>query len=531
MANTTVDYSGTGPGTPPKVVDLSMGFTVDDLRRTHYIYKMYEDEWGFLQAAYDGAMELIAYGALFRHERESNENYKRRVDEAYGFSYSRSVVDLVNFYLFKEAVKRNLGKLADDDFWNKFTDDCNLDGDSLDEFLLEAGKASSVQGHIGVLVDKPNISLPTKQEEKDNNVYPYLSMYKPLAILDWSYDRDEYGRPVLIYLKLKDDEDDLYRVWTLNMWQIWAEPDPDASEGSVLGSSKAELIAEGVNPLGVIPWVWIYNGKTNKRGFGYSDITDISRIDGSIIRNLSQGEEIINYAAFPMLTRPWKLKGKQAMEEDEVGPTAVIGFDPEHPESKPSWLEAKVLEPISALFDKVIDRKIQEIYRSANIGGLQQTETSTSPKSGTALKSEFQLLNGKLVKKGKALERGEREIVWYWLLWQVMSDLFEEINIERAETYEVENLAEDLENILTSTVIVQSKEFFRRIQKKVARLMLPNADDDDIAEVDKDIDDTLDAELIYDENYTDQSISESIPGKKLDGEKQTDQTGKIIQMK
>ena len=439
------------------------------------------------------------------------------MDEAYGFSYSRSIVDLFNFYLFKESVKRSLGTLAENKLWLLFVEDSNLDGDSLDDFLLEAGKTSSIQGHLGILVDKPNVKLENKKQEKEKGVYPYLSMYKPLAILDWQYSRDEYNRPELTYLKLYDDEDDLYRIWTKEKWQIWGIPDPYSTSSSpaVTKNMKADMIDEGDNGLGEIPWIWLYNGKTSERGFGYSDISDISRIDASIIRNLSQGEEIVNYAAFPMMRKPWKPKGVK--EADEVGVTAILGFDPERPESKPDWLEARVLEPIQAIFDKIIEKKIAEIYRSANIGGMASTEIQTAPKSGTALKSEFQLLNGKLVKKGKSLEKVENQIIYYWLRWQREEKKFEEVNIERAETYEIENLAQDLENLLTSTVIVQSKEFNRRVQKKVVRLVLPGEPDDVISEIDDDIDDTIDnPEDDFDDGYSPDELPETIPGKPLD---------------
>ena len=123
----------------------TVGLTMSALQKTHELYQIYSDEWTFLQAAYNGAKDLVAYGAIVQHERESNVNYDRRIDEAYGLSYSKSIVELFNFYLFKEPVKRDLGKLGKDELWDLFTNDCNLDQDDFDEFLLGAGKASSIQ--------------------------------------------------------------------------------------------------------------------------------------------------------------------------------------------------------------------------------------------------------------------------------------------------------------------------------------------------------------------------------------------------
>jgi len=459
---------------------------------------------------------LIEYGAIFRHERESELNWKRRKEEAYGFSYSTSVIDLFNFYLFKETAKRQLDNLAEDVAWKLFNEDCNLHKDSFDDFLLAAGKASSIQGHCGILVDKPRTPLGTKGAEKAKGVYAYVSLYKPLAILDWEYERDEYNRPLLSFLKVKDDEDNLYHLWYIDHWEVWEEPDVDKGGAAITGAAPAKMLATGTHSLGEIPFVWLYNVKTTERGYGRSDIVDIARIDASIMRNLSQGEEIINYGAFPMMRKPWKPKG---VAPDEVGMTAVLGFDPEFPNSKADWLEARVLEPINAIFTVVITKKVEEIYRSANIGGMAGTEIQTQPKSGTALRSEFQLLNGKLVAKGKALEKAEKEIIRFWLMWQKQDTLYDKIVIERADTYEVDNLAQDLENIVTSTLVVQNDEFKRRIQKKVIRLMFPGEPDDVIQEMEDAVDEAIDNPPEPDEtDFTVPDEGDVIPGKPLPGD-------------
>jgi len=483
MAITTVETDETYY----RITDMPLLMSV--LQETHELYKQWDDEWAFLQAAYDGARALVAYGAILRHERESNENYQRRIDEAYGFSYSRSIVDLFNYYLFKEPVHRELGTLPNDQLWTAFTKDCNLENDDFDEFLLSAAKGASTQGHVGILVDKPAVESDTRADDVKNLIYPYLSLYKPLAILDWTFEKDKYGRPRLTYLKLKDDED-YYRLWDLEKWEVWKEPETDEEGNEATKEYKkmqAELVDEGENKLGEIPFVWLYNEKTDDRGIGSSDITDVARIDASIMRNLSQGEEIVNYAAFPMMRKPKKERGE--VEVDEAGVTAILEFDPENPNSKPDWLEAAVLEPIQAIFDIIIGKKIQEIYRSANVGGMAATEIQTQAKSGVALKTEFQLLNSKLVGKGKLLEKTEKEIIRLWLKWMKMESKFDAINIERSDTYEVENLAQDLENLLLSKqVVVGSETFSKKVQKKAARLVLSNEPDDEMKKIDTEID-------------------------------------------
>lgn len=477
------------------------------MRSTHILWDKYFEEWRFLNAAYEGVRALISYGALFQHERESEVNYERRQNVAYGFSYSKSVIDIFNSYLFKNEFPTSLPEaLTKDEQWKEFQKDCNLDGDGFKEFFVDEQRNASILGHMGLLVDKPRSENENRAEEKQEGIYPYVVAYKPQAILDWEFTREDSGRKVLSYIKVLDD-DDRYRIWTREKWEIWEITAATGSEqgdikevtrpGSQLSQSEtrgkgvaAKLIDAGDNDLGEIPWVWLHNQRSNiDSEVGISDIVDVSRIDASIIRNLSQIEEIIDYAAFPMMRKPYPEAGTGADNKDEVGVKAVLEFDPEYPESKPDWLEATVDGPVKAILD-VIAKKIAEIYRSSNIGGMSATEVSKSAKSGVALKTEFQLLNSKLVKKGKNVTLAKAKVVEYWLKWQDEWDKYkEDIKYDHITTFEVQDLAADLENILTSTILVTGSEKYKKeIQKLVVRMILPKLDDKTLAEIDKEID-------------------------------------------
>lgn len=479
-----------------------------DLKETHELYKFYFPEWVFLMASYEGAKELVRKGYLKKHERESQDNYDRRIEEAYGFSYSKSICDLFNFYLFKKPVRRDMSRLGEDPLWQWFYDDCNLFGDSWDDFLTEAGRWAGVCGFVGILVDKASRAFENRAEQLEAGVYPYVSKYFPQAILDWEYERDENNRPYLSYLKLLD-EDRKYRLWWPDSWEIWEIPedyeDEDESGAATtkVDQREAKMIAEGANEIGIIPFVWLQNLRGKIRPIGLSDIHDVSRIDVSILRNLSHGEEIITYAAFPMMRKPKQEvpPGHLAVsQEDESGVTAILEFDPENPGSKPDWLEAAVQEPISAVLSW-IERKVEEIYRSVNAGGMSSMEVSTQAKSGAALKAEFQLLNSTLVRKAMNLEKAEKRIIELWAMWENEVDLTYDVTIERERTYDVEDLATDLENILTSSIIVKSDLFNKHMQKQIVRKMMPASDIDQIKEIDDEIDQYVEPLEIPEEQF------------------------------
>lgn len=469
--------------------------TVGNLKEVHELYEDNRSEWRFLMAAYEGTRSLVDLGYLFQNERESDRNWERRCKEASGFDYTKSIVDLFNYYLFKKAVKRDLGNLSLDLQWLMFMDDCNLYGDGFDDFLTEQGRYASIYGHVGIMVDKPNAPYANREEEINAGVYPYLASYYPSAILDWEYERDDNNRPYLSYIKLKDD-DGKYRLWWPGIWEIWDLPTEEeitdkTVAGQIAQETKALLVDNGEYHINIIPFIWLINVKSKKRPIGMSDIHEVARLDVGILRNISQGEEVISYSAFPMMRKPMKEAppdgGISQPQEDHVSPTAILEFDPDKPDSKPDWLKGESRDSIDAILEW-IKLKREEIYRTVNAGGMASTEISTSAKSGVALKAEFQLLNSALVRKAKNLEKAERDIIKYWLAWQLQEELLGEITIERERTYDVEDLASDLENILTASIIVKSRTFNDRMQKNVVRQMLPGAEKEELEMIDTEID-------------------------------------------
>jgi hypothetical protein len=473
-----------------QVTDLTDQFVVgsedkQSLKATHPLYKQHLTEWQFLLACYEGVQAMLAQGLLYQNERESKKNWDRRCKEAYTFNYSRSVIDLFNFYQFKAPIRRQLGSLGDQQDWVDFETDCDRDGDNLDNFMMEQSKLADIHGHIGIFVDRPKANSPTGEFVTAADAagqYPYLCAYLPQNILDWEFERDYgTGNRLLTYLKLLDDEG-YYRLWYLDHWEVWELPVDEKG----VEAGDPNLVDSGPNPLGEIPFVWLYCEKSSQREIGRSDIRDIARIDASIMRNLSQAEEIISYSAFPMMRKPFREPG-QSESGDDVGVTAVLGFDPAHPESKPDWLSSECGPPLDAI-TAFIMKKIEEIYRASNAGGLAATEIEGQAKSGVALRTEFQLLNGKLIRKSENVVKAERQLIYFFCLWKQQPELMDDVMVERPRTFEIEDLATDLNNVLTAKTICVSATFDAELQKQTVRMMLPTVDDETISTIDDEID-------------------------------------------
>lgn len=455
--------------------NLSGDKAVEGLKQTSAIYKANIDYWKFLAAAYNGGKEFINL-VLEQHTRETVGNWEARVKEGVVFNYSAIVIDLFSFYLTEKKSNRDMGAVRKDKSWKQFLLDCDLYGTNFDEFINESQKIAAAYGAAGILVDKPSAEVKSKAQAVKNNIYPYCSVYTLPNILDWKYERDPLtNRPVLKYIKLKEF-DGTYILWWENKWEVW----------DIIDKKTAKLIKEGDNVLGEIPFIWLQNIKNPENPYiGISDIKEISRITGSIVRNISCGDEVIKFAGFPMMRKPMEEEGS---DTDVSGVQAILEFNPEFgDDGKPDWLESAIAEPIDAIL-KWVNRKIMEIFQMSHLSGVHAHEKSDQVRSGVAMRYEFQQLGRVLAKKSENLTEAELKIIYFWLKWQKMETAFSEVNVFRSKDFSVDDLNQNLENYTMSMSLVPSDLYKKQVGKSIARKMLPDIDEDEVKEIDTEID-------------------------------------------
>jgi hypothetical protein len=461
------------------------------LEDKHNDYDSLVEQWRFWYAAYDGGDRFIDL-VLERNERESQGNYNQRVKEGEVFNYSATIVDLFCNFLSQQQVHRDLNNLGKNEQWEAFQSDVDLYGTNYDVFWNSAEKLASVYGTIGILVDKPTSiegEVITREDELSNMSYPYLSLFSPENIHDWEFARNPItARPELVYLKLKEENG--YLVWTKEEWERWSLKSGFHAE--------YELVEFDVNQIGEIPFVWHSNYTDLKRPYiGLSDIKGIAKIQAAITRDLSNGNEVIKYAAFPMMRKPF-ITANTTPEDDTAGVTAILEFDPELPNSKPDWLEAKVNEPITAILSW-IDKKILEIYRTSHLSNMHGQATSGAARSGVALRYEYQQLSSVLTAKGQDLNEAELKVVYFWLKWQGLGDVFKGISITRPSSFNIDDLSMQLDHCLLAMNIVTVDSFKKALRKKVARLVLPDESEKGMAVIDDEIGVQKENEPVFDE--------------------------------
>ena len=460
--------------------------TYEELIAKHPVYKKFADEWEYSRLCYEGGAAWLDE-VIKQHPRESSNNYNTRKQESYGFDYGRAIIELFNFYLFEKPFERMLGPLKTDDFWQMFEKDCDQQGTNYDTFMNESQQLASIFGAVGVLVNKfaPSGEQLTRGEEIRRGIYPYVSQYTLDNIFDWKFVRDPVsGRPALDMLKLREASGNEYTIWRPNYWELWKVDER---------SRRPERVGMGENPLGEVPFFWLQNLKrVGHLRIGQGDLESISRIVAGVVRALSCGDEVIKFAGFPMLLKPYERDMDSGEREgggnDVSAPAAIHEFDPEMgADGKPSWLEPKNKDSIEAILAWT-DRLADEIYRIMHLSGVHgQRRSNNEVSSGLALRYEFQQLNSVLKKKTTQLCEGELQIIRLFCKWQDREDWFKDAKVTRSDEFSVEDLSVALDNIFKSIGNATSQTYRRQLELKSVKLNLPGVNEATMQAIDNEI--------------------------------------------
>ena len=390
--------------------------------------------WQYYSDSYNGGNDFRAGRYLVKYVLESDEDYDNRLRQTPLDNHCKSVVETYNSFLFRKPPTRDYGtQVVNDPSLDNFLNDCDLDGRSFNAFMRDCSTYSSIYGHIWVMIDKPATQSSTRAAELQQDIRPYVSIITPENVIDWKYYRKPNGVYALGSLTLLDGIDDnniYYRTITETETTIYSRANIKD------GDTVIEVIP---NPLGVVPCVPVYAGRSQTRGIGISDISDISDTQRAIYNELSELEQLIRISNHPSLV---KTSGTQA----SAGAGAVIDL----PDDLDPNLKPFLLEPSGSGITQIIssiNEKVDSINRMANMGGVRSTTAKSM--SGVALQTEFQLLNARLSQKADLLELAEEQIWRMWALWQNI--VFDGV-IDYPDSFNIH----DKEN--TITLLKQAKE-------------------------------------------------------------------------
>lgn len=403
-----------------------MSYTIDFIRNHHAEYGSNRQRWKFLYDSYLGGADYSRGGYLTRYAYESQWDYEARLAQTPYDNHPKSIVSIFNSFIFAQPPRRDFGELADDPLIKSILDDADLEGRSWDAFMREVDVVASIFGSAWVVVDKPEVAMTTRADEIASDVRPYVSLFMPLAVIDWSYRRQPNGRYELDFLKVLLNQTGEHEDYALYY------PDRTDVVRIEAQGNKMQLLNSTPNPLGYVPAVCVYATKGHIRGIGVSDISDIADMSRAIYDELSEIEQLIRISNHPSL-----------VSTQDVQAAAGAGARIIMPETMPGDLKPYLLQPSGASLDGIrasIADKVQAINQMANLSSVRSTNTRTI--SGVAMETEYRLLNSHLTLKADNLELGEEQLWSIILEW--MGYPYAEFEIDYPETFNTRDKMSDL---------------------------------------------------------------------------------------
>lgn len=387
--------------------------------RKHPEYEKMLPHWTFLLQTYEGGRAWFDDN-IFRYFKEGDKEYNQRVVRAYRFNHSREIVDLINKYVFKGEIRRNIddAKPSIVKFWKNAT----RSGVDIGSYIRHVSKLSSIYGRIWVVVDSINKGKGDSIKEADVSVYSYE--VAPQDVLDMSFDDEGFLQWIFIRESVRDDEDPFestgdvsyrYRLWTKDSWYLIK----DVSAGPESSDRQYEISEQGEHGLGVVPVFSVDHMVSENLYTSPSLIGDIAYLDRACANYLSNLDAIIQDQTFSQLAIPAQglLPGQdQHGQLIEAGTKRIFTFDGEG--GQPFYLSP---DPKQAeLIITSIKQIINEIYHSVGVAGertKQDNSAGIDNSSGVAKAYDFERVNSLLVSKAAALQRAENKLIELVMRW------------------------------------------------------------------------------------------------------------------
>lgn len=249
------------------------------LNRTHPDYDAQYPNWEKMEDLYLGADKVKYERTKYLPMTESEERESARAGSNKTTSYDRRLNNAIFFNGIDRLVKYTIGHLfredptfpeTDVDWFNRMVRDADLLGTPLNSFLRDISQKSYIMGHYLISIDFPNTSgIDSRSVQRMTNPRPYLVPCSPMEIINWSLERaldGSYQFKWLVHRYAYSESDGpmddhktsvYYKVWYKDRWELWvARLESDEVD---LDTVTPELVDEGVNPLGIVPYIPVYS--------------------------------------------------------------------------------------------------------------------------------------------------------------------------------------------------------------------------------------------------------------------------------
>lgn len=450
------------------------------ISQRHPLYSKHAAEWSFFMDSFNGGSDYLKADYLFSHTREPELDFAKRKERAYYYNYCEKSVELPISFVYQTDVVRS----AENADVQSFLVNADRKGTSFSTLMQEQiAIPAGVYSHVLVIVDIPEDASesPSRLADVILGNHPYVSVYAPTDVLDWSQDVDGRFRWVRVRelapettepTGMRGDPSYVYRTWTRDGW--------------LLHNENGVRIGEGTHNLHEVPAV-VVKVKDNKKDpiFGRSMIADIAYVNRAVFNWCSLVDEFSYEQAFPFLKLPiGKVNGNVdivAKKLKEAGAKRLFTYDGET--DGPLWVSPPT--EASAFLVGQIDAASRKIAELAKMQDFSAKETNAS---GVAKAYDFHDQNASLAKIASNLEDAERKILRLAHKWVTDKDPSdEEVAVEYPDDFNVKALNEEIDEAIALLSMEMGAKFNAEVKKKIVSRTFPDMDGATRAKVDEEI--------------------------------------------
>lgn len=455
-------------------------------RRRHPMYDRLAPHWAFCEATYRGGPEW-AHGNIFRYLKEGEQEFADRLSRSYRPNHTRECVDLIQKYLFKGGVKRDVAGAPE--AVKKFWAEATRNGQTIDEEMRIASTKSSLSGRCAVVVDATRLDVPENAKVSISEVKGKQRIYSYVVvaqdILDYAWSEDD-GK--LLWIKLRefyrDDADPLtasgdvmerVRLWTRSNWTLF--------ESAVSEDGKTEtvdVVDSGEHGLGYVP-VYLLDHSSASETYSAAGLVDnIAYLDRAVANYLSNLDAIIQDQTFSQLVIPSSAipnadnNGSARAKLVEMGTNRIFTYDA----SAGSHATPEFISPDpkqANVILSVVNKIIAEIYQTIGMGGertKQDNAVGIDNSSGVAKAYDFERINSLLASKAQRLEQLENWIVATVLDWAGETQPKEPL-VTYPSSFDVATLGDELVTAEALQKVEAPIEVRREQMKSIVEKLLP----------------------------------------------------------
>ncbi len=406
---------------------------------------------------------------LVAHRREDTRDYDIRRRVCHFDNFVRPIIDAHVDPIFRKQINRTPAE-SHKAYFDVLAADIDRGGTGVNDFMRKCAVAAQRDSIHFIAVSAPKDAPADASEEMDKR--PWAYRIQSVALKDAPV-RDEWGRCTSLSWYFDHGGKQYVRTLDGKGWET--TDDHGARVEAMSGEWKEKRDTAPVVML--VPHDWDDDeGTPTPRFYG------VAKANHRIFNQTSELDEIERNATFPMLTYPESNPGSLT-----IGTNNVMGY-PRDATHAPAWISPDGEAAITLA--NGIERNMKAIYRMANLS--HALTDGAAQQSGVAKQLDRAAFDDALSSFGEYLSDAEQKL-WELFAWiSGKKDLA--VTVAYATEFTSAELDVELAAVASALQLGAGETFAQHIRKRVARLLLPDASPEILAQIDTEIEQRTEAD-------------------------------------